>query len=126
MKSIRMASSFSFLFTALFFVTGCGQETTQSPKTKFKSALVEISCGQCQFNLPGNGCDLAVRIDGESYFVDGSTIDDHGDAHAEDGLCNCVREGKVTGEIVDGRFVAKSLVVLDAKPNNPSDDNGND
>ena len=33
--------------------------------------------------MPGNGCDLAVRIDGQVYYVDGSSIDDHGDAHAK-------------------------------------------
>ena len=27
------------------------------------------------------GCDLAVRIDGKSYFVEGTKIDEHGDAH---------------------------------------------
>ena len=60
----------------------------------------------------GSGCDLAVRIDGKSYYVDGSSIDDHGDAHGDDGLCNCIRKAKVTGEIKDGRFVAASFEVL--------------
>jgi hypothetical protein len=30
--------------------------------------------------MEGHGCELAVRIDGKSYFVDGSSIDSHGDA----------------------------------------------
>jgi len=38
--------------------------------------IVEASCGQCQFGLPGRGCDLAVRIDGDAYYVDGTGIDD--------------------------------------------------
>lgn len=74
--------------------------------------VVEASCGQCQFGMEGDGCTLAVRIDGETYFVDGSSIDDHGDAHGEDGLCNCVRKARVQGEIVDGRFVASVFELL--------------
>jgi hypothetical protein len=38
------------------------------------------------FGMEGHGCELAVRIDGKSYFVDGSSIDSHGDAHAKDGF----------------------------------------
>ena len=70
---------------------------------------VDVSCGQCQFGMPGNGCDLAVRIDGQVYYVDGSSIDDHGDAHAEDGLCNCVRRGVVSGQVEAGRFVVSEM-----------------
>ena len=62
--------------------------------------------------MEGSGCDLAIRIDGKSYYVDGSSIDDHGDAHADDGLCNQIRKAKVTGEIKDGRFLAESIQVL--------------
>ena len=80
--------------------------------TKITDQVVEASCGQCQFGMEGSGCDLAIRIDGKSYYVDGSNIDDHGDAHADDGLCNCIRKAKVTGEIKDGRFLAKNIDVL--------------
>ena len=79
--------------------------------------VVEASCGQCQLGLPGNGCDLAIRIDGKSYFVDGIGIDDHGDAHADDGFCNAIRTANVTGQIIDERFVASSFeLVQEAKP----------
>ena len=75
---------------------------------------VEASCGQCQFGLTEpRGCDLAVRINGEAHFVDGSHIDDHGDAHARRGMCNTVRRAAVTGEVVDNRFVAKTFRVID-------------
>jgi bacterioferritin-associated ferredoxin len=74
--------------------------------------VVEASCGQCQFDLPGKGCDLAVRIDGEAYYVDGAKIDDHGDAHADDGLCNAIRSARVEGAIVDGRFVATNFELV--------------
>ena len=74
--------------------------------------LIEVSCGQCQFGMEGTGCDLAVRIDGRSYYVDGTAIDDHGDAHADDGLCNCIRRAKATGTIKNGRFVSDRLEVV--------------
>lgn len=70
---------------------------------------VEAACGECRFGLAGSGCDLAVRIDGVAYFVDGTCIDDHGDAHAEDGLCNAIRHAEVEGEVTNGRFVARSF-----------------
>ncbi|MCP3905862.1 MAG: hypothetical protein GY715_19740 [Planctomycetes bacterium] len=75
---------------------------------------VDAACGQCQFGLPGDGCDLAVRFDGHAYFVDGTGIDDHGDAHAADGLCNAVRRARVTGRVAGDRFVASSFELLPA------------
>lgn len=66
--------------------------------------VVETACGECQFKLTGKGCDLAVRIDGKAYFVDGTDIDSHGDAHAKDGFCNAVRKAEVQGEIVNNRY----------------------
>ena len=74
------------------------------PDPKKKIQVVETACGQCQFNLEGKGCDLAVRIDGKSYFVDGTDIDSHGDAHAKDGFCNAVRKAEVQGEVANDRF----------------------
>lgn len=95
---------------------GCQNTVDQSvhpaPAQSAVTRIVEVSCGQCQLGLPGDGCDLAIRIDGVAYFVDGTTIDDHGDAHADDGLCNCVRKAEATGTIKDGRFVATSLELL--------------
>jgi hypothetical protein len=54
-------------------------------KETSKTQIVETACGQCQFDMEGFG-DLAVRIDGKPYFVDGTSIDSHGDAHADDGF----------------------------------------
>ena len=72
--------------------------------------VVEAGCGQCQFRMTEkSGCDLAVKIDGKSYFVDGTTIHDHGDAHADDGFCRAIRQAEVKGEIIDGRFKAESF-----------------
>lgn len=77
-----------------------------------KQQVAEAACGQCQFGMPGKGCDLAIRINGIAYFVDGSHIDSHGDAHAKWGFCNAIRMAAVSGKIVNGRFKAKRMVLL--------------
>jgi hypothetical protein len=83
---------------------------------KPKTQIVEASCGQCQFGMKGKGgCDLAVRIEGKSYFVDGTDIHKHGDAHAEDGFCSAIRKAEVVGEIKGDRFVASSFKLLPVK-----------
>jgi hypothetical protein len=97
---------------SLFVVFICFTiQAQEKPKTK----IVEASCGQCQFGMTEKkGCDLAVRIDGKSYFVDGTKLDDHGDAHAEDGFCSAVRKAEVVGEVKDNRFVVTYFKLLPA------------
>jgi hypothetical protein len=85
------------------------------PDPNKKLMVVETSCGECQFQMKGKGCELAVRIDGKSYFVDGTTIDDHGDAHGKDGFCEAVRKAEVQGEIVNNRFKATYFKLLPVK-----------
>ena len=55
------------------------------------------------------GCVLAVKIDGVPYLVEGSHIDDHGDAHAEYGMCLMNRTAIVTGTLKDDKFIAESF-----------------
>lgn len=74
--------------------------------------VVEASCGMCQFGMKSNDCSLAVRIKGKTYFVDGTGIDDHGDAHASDGFCQAIRMAEVKGKIVNGRFKATYFKLL--------------
>ena len=75
------------------------------PDSTKKILAVEASCGQCKFGLKHKkGCDLAVRIDGKAYFVEGTSIDDHGDAHATDGFCSAIRKAEVQGKIVNNHF----------------------
>ncbi|MDR6844077.1 DUF6370 family protein [Flavobacterium granuli] len=97
--------SIVLLFTALI-------SSAQEKKETLKPQIVEVSCGECQFGLKGKGCDLAVRIDGKAYFVDGTKIDEHGDAHAKDGFCEAVRKAEVTGKIVNNRFQVSSFTLL--------------
>ena len=87
----------------------------ESPETNNMSLnqVVDAACGQCQFGITGKvGCDLAVRIDGKSYFVDGTSIHDHGDAHADDGLCAAIRQAEVKGKIIDGRFKSETFTLI--------------
>jgi hypothetical protein len=74
-----------------------------------KTTIVDASCSSCNFGMKGTGCSLAVRIDGKAYLVEGAKIDDYGDAHAADGMCNMVRKAEVTGKIKGNKYVAKSF-----------------
>lgn len=87
----------------------------QDKKTTEKPQIVEAACGECQFGMEGKGCDLAVRIDGKSYFVDGTKIDEHGDAHAKDGFCNAIRKASVTGKIENNRYKVTTFTLVKEK-----------
>ena len=107
------------LFLILFFVfIGCSAKTINDTKLNEKNDMsvhkvVEAGCGQCQFGITEkSGCDLAVRIDGNTYFVDGTNINEHGDAHAEDGFCEVIRSASVKGKIVDDRFKTESFNLI--------------
>ncbi len=95
-----MKKLFNFLFV-MFSAVILAQDKNESSKIH----IVEASCGQCQFGMEGKSCDLAVRIDGKSYFVEGTNIDAHGDAHANDGFCASIRKAAVIGTIKDNKFV---------------------
>jgi hypothetical protein len=56
--------------------------------------------------MKGDGCHLAIKLKGKNYFVDGTSIDDHGDAHDAEGFCNAIKKAKVQGNIVNDRFEA--------------------
>jgi len=102
----------------LFSVVGLsvfGQQPVKPiavPDSTKKIQVVETACGQCKFGLKEKGCLLAVRINGQAYFVDGTSIDEHGDAHADDGFCNAVRKAEVQGTVVKGRFQATYFKLL--------------
>ena len=95
-------------------VVSFGQTKTISdvPDSTKKVMIVEASCGECQFKMDGKGCNLAVRINGKAYYVDGTSIDDHGDAHGKEGFCEAIRKAKVQGELVDNRFKATYFKLL--------------
>lgn len=101
----------TILSLSLFFTFGCA---VQKHNEEF-SGVVETACGECIFQMTGEGCDLAVQIDGKYFFVEGSTVDEHGDAHAADGLCSVARKAKVVGTVRQGVFYAKYFELLKAE-----------
>ena len=102
-----MKKLFTFLFV-MFSVVILAQDKNESSKIQ----IVEASCGQCQFKMKGKSCDLAVRIDGKSYFVEGTNIDAHGDAHAKDGFCASIRKAEVIGTLKNNKFVVTYFKLL--------------
>ena len=101
------------IVTLLLLITSLSISAQE--EIEVKKQIVQASCGQCKFKMTGQGCDLAVRIEGKSYWVDGTTIDDHGDAHAEDGFCSAIRKAEVEGTIVDNKFKIKSFKLFPLK-----------
>jgi hypothetical protein len=101
-----MKKLFSLVLVMFFTLASQAQSSPNSskPDPSKKLQVVDAACGQCRLGLKGKGCDLAVRIDSVAYFVDGTSIDKHGDAHASDGFCNAVRKAEVQGEVVNNRF----------------------
>ena len=110
MKILLSILLLSFWVTAIFCQNK--KTTVQNPDPVNPLLLTEAGCGKCQFGLPGKSCDLAVRIDGKAHFVEGTKIDDHGDAHAKDGFCNAIRNAEVQGEIKDNKFIATYFKLL--------------
>ena len=95
----------------ILFVAPAAAQSLKSDKSD--TLMVEASCGQCQFGLPGKGCDLAVRINDKVYFVKGTSIDKHGDAHAKNGFCNAIRRARVVGRPSNKKFVASYFELTD-------------
>ncbi|MGB0887275.1 MAG: DUF6370 family protein [Vicingaceae bacterium] len=81
---------------------------------KEKSYKVLASCGSCNFDMPSDkGCALAIQYAGKKYWVDGSSLQDHGDEHdPEGGMCQTIRKATIKGAFNDNRFKATSFVLL--------------
>jgi len=90
-----------------------------------QNAVVEAGCGQCQFGLGDGGCDLAIRHATKIYWVDGTGIDDHGDAHASNGFCNARARAQASGSVVGERFHATAFRVLSRAPTETDPAEGN-
>lgn len=118
MKIVALLCSF-----VLFLGSVMAQKNNAVPLKKDstkKVQVVETACGECQFGLKGKGCNLAVRINGTAYFVDGTDIDSHGDAHADDGFCNAVRKAEVQGTLVNNRFNVTWFKLIEPKAAPPA------
>lgn len=108
MKTILL----SFVLAILSSVAFAQQKDITQLDPSKKVDTLEAACGQCQFHMKAKDCTLAVRKEGKLYFVDGTDIDSHGDAHAADGFCNKVRKAAVQGEVLNGRFKATYFALL--------------
>jgi len=83
------------------------------PDPARKLMVVDASCGECNFGMEGDNCDLAITLNGTHYFVDGVGIKDYGGPHDKGGFCVAVRRAEVQGEVVNGRFKASYFKLLD-------------
>ncbi len=89
----------------LFLMLGFIAPVSYAQNKEIKNKTVEASCAQCQFKVKEpRGCDLSIRMNGKVYFVDGTNLDAHGDAHEEDGFCNAIRQATVSGKITGNRI----------------------
>ncbi len=71
------------------------------------------ACARCVLGMEGvPDCRLAVQMGNRRYLVQGSGIDDHGDAHAKEGLCNVARRAVVRGAVAGDRIVIDEMRIL--------------
>ncbi len=103
---------FYFLFSFICFDALSQDSTFAKLNPNKKVLMAEAACGQCQFKMKGEGCTLAVKMNGKFYFVDKAGIDDFGDAHAETGFCNTIRKASVQGKVVNKKFVPSYFKLL--------------
>lgn len=117
MKKLILTLIIGLSYFAVNAQTTAEKKPEKAVDTKIiKNKTAEIACGECKFKMEGKGCDLAIRIDGKSYFVDGKNVDDFGDAHDEKhGFCNVISKATLTGEIVNNRFKAKTITLIPEK-----------
>ena len=110
-----MRTLITLLFMSFFASAATAQTNaskTNIPDPSLPIQTVEVSCGKCKLGLPGKTCDIAIRFDGKAYYVDGANIDNFGDAHAQDGMCNAIRKAEVQGQLVDNRFKISYIKIL--------------
>jgi hypothetical protein len=112
MRSLISILVLSFFLSSAAAQTGASKTSTPDPSLPIQT--VEVSCGKCKLGLPGKTCDMAIRFDGKAYYVDGANIDNFGDAHAKDGMCNAIRKAEVQGQLVDNRFKVSYIKILPA------------
>lgn len=111
----KIIFSISLLFATSLAYTQIATSLSSKPDPTKKIYTLEASCGECNFGLEGNDCDLAVKFKGKAYYVDGIGIKEYGHPHNENGFCVAVRKAEVQGDVVDGRFKATYFKLLEPK-----------
>lgn len=94
------------IFGLLFLIIACKKQ-----QMTYDNIQAEASCGQCMFDMEGHGCDLAVRIGDVYYYIEGTAIDDHGDAHADDGFCKAIKKVTISGETANEKINVSSFKI---------------
>ena len=117
MRSILDTVIFFYFFSSNIVLPF--QNELKSEHTMRVNLIVDASCAKCQMGKNNDDeCLLAVEINSDIYYVEGTTIDDHGDAHAIDGFCNVGRKAHVEGIIDDGRFYLDKFRLLKYREKN--------
>ena len=93
------------------------QESAKTLKLDPNKKVIEVlaSCGTCNFKMKAPGCPLAIKIEDKFYLVEGTKIDDHGDAHADDGFCNAIKKAKVQGTVEGDKFKVTYFEIIKEK-----------
>ena len=96
-----MRLSYILLFTVLFSENASAQESKLTKKPDPRKPLIEVEagCGMCKFGLKDKDCLLTIRKNDKVLHVKGTDIDDHGDAHGDDGFCNAIRRATIQGQV---------------------------
>lgn len=113
-----MKTFLTIILCVIFSAKGYSQVANTSaakPDANKKLLTVDASCGECNFDMEGKSCDLAVRINGKAYFVDGVSISAYGHPHDKHGFCVAVRKAEVQGDTINGRFKATYFKLLDVQ-----------
>jgi len=87
----------------------------QTPNPNEKLYTVEATCGECNYGMEGDDCDLAIKFKGKTYFVDGVSITEYGHPHDKGGFCVAIRKAEVQGTVENGRFKATYFKLLSDK-----------
>ena len=110
-----------FLFVGLIACSGNEEkedtETTTDEETavveevkeEATEQLAEIGCALCQMGLDCESCQLAVKIEDKTYFVEGFEMD----AEAEHELCSVIKKAKVKGQVAENRFKAENIEFIE-------------
>lgn len=103
-------------FSIILLLNQSGNVFTQDLSNNYKmkiNMIVNASCAKCQFGKDEDkNCLLAVEVNSEIFYVDGTSIDDYGDAHGPQGFCNVIRKAHVLGELYENRFILEKFRLL--------------
>ena len=113
---IKYIFTLSITFLLIIDISTISQQISHDTHGMRINLIVDASCARCQFNKEDDECLLAVEINSEIYYVDGTTIDDHGDAHGSDGFCNVIRKAHVEGVVDGNKFLLEKFSLLKYRP----------